>query len=72
MYKFDNVELTTFIKQPVEEWVEQSRLGVKNPTNNPKHIEFQDYKSGVFVKKYNTFFEYLQYLKDSWFGENPS
>jgi hypothetical protein len=26
----------------------------------------------VFVRKYNTIFEYMHYLKDGWFGDKAS
>lgn len=116
MYEFDHVGITTTIKQPDENWVEQSRLWVTNPRNHPEHIEFLRYEPDstvpdivknnphiayrvkelgphlsapgveiiippfivagflevVFVRKYNTVFEYMRYLKDDWFGGAPS
>jgi hypothetical protein len=31
-----------------------------------------DFLEVVFVRKYNTIFEYMHYLKDSWFGDKAS
>lgn len=110
MLVFDHVGITTTIKQPNEDWVEQSRVWVTNPRNHPEHIEFLRYETDstvpeviknnphvafrvenvdaliggqeiiippfevggfvrvVFIRKYNTIFEYMQYLKEDWFG----
>ncbi|MCB1376874.1 MAG: hypothetical protein KDK89_00670 [Alphaproteobacteria bacterium] len=116
MFEFDHVGITTAIKQPDENWVEQSRVWVTNPRNHPEHIEFLRYEPDsavpdiikanphvafrvaslgqhmnqpgveiiippfvvgdflevVFVRKYNTIFEYMHYLKDGWFGDGSS
>ena len=113
MFEFDHVGITTAIKQPNEDWVEQSRVWVTNPRSHPEHIEFLRYEPDstvpeiimanphiafrvsklephlivpeveliippfvvgdflevVFVKKHNTIFEYMHYLKDGWFGD---
>lgn len=112
MFEFDHVGITTTVKQPDENWVEQSRVWVTNPRNHPEHIEFLRYEPDstvpeavkanphiafrvttleehldqpgveiiippfevggflrvVFVRKHNTIFEYMQYLKKGWFG----
>jgi hypothetical protein len=112
MYEFDHVGITTTIRQPNEDWVEQSRVWVTNPRQHPEKIEFLRYEPDstvpevikanphvafrvasleehlrqpgveiiippfvvgdflevVFVRKYNTIFEYMHYLKDGWFG----
>jgi hypothetical protein len=110
MYEFDHVGITTTIKQPNEDWVEQSRVWVTNPRNHPEHIEFLRYEPDsrvpeaikanphiafrvaelaphikgqeiiippfvvgdfvevAFIRKYNTIFEYMHYLKDGWFS----
>ena len=44
MYEFDHVGITTVLKQPDENWVEQSRVWVTNPRNHPEHIEFLRYE----------------------------
>ncbi|WEJ57011.1 hypothetical protein [Devosia sp. FJ2-5-3] len=44
MFEFDHVGITTTVKQPQEDWVEQSRLWVTNPRNHPEHIEFLRYE----------------------------
>lgn len=44
MFEFDHVGITTTIKQPDENWVEQSRLWVTNPRHHPEHIEFLRYE----------------------------
>lgn len=109
MFDFDHVGITTAIKQPAENWVEQSRVWVTNPRDHPEHIEFLRYEPDstvpeiikanphiafrvealephlkdveiiiapfivgdflevVFVRKHNTIFEYMHYLKDGWF-----
>lgn len=116
MFEFDHVGITTAIRQPDENWVEQSRVWVTNPRNHPEHIEFLRYEPDstvpdiikasphiafrvsshkehlqqpgveiiippfvvgdflevVFVRKYNTIFEYMHYLKDGWFGDKAS
>ena len=110
MYVFDHVGITTKLKQPKENWVEQSRVWVTSPREHPEHIEFLRYEPNstvpdliktnphiafrvealaphiegqeiiippfvvgdflevVFVRKYNTIFEYMHYLKEGWFG----
>jgi hypothetical protein len=110
MFVFDHVGITTTVKQPDENWVEQSRVWVTNPRHHPEHIEFLRYEPDspvpeavkmnphiayrvaalgphiegqeiviapfvvgdflevVFVRKYNTIFEYMHYLKEGWFG----
>jgi hypothetical protein len=30
-----------------------------------------DFLEVVFIRKYNTIFEYMHYLKDGWFGNEP-
>jgi hypothetical protein len=116
MYQFDHVGITTTIKQPNEDWVEQSRVWVTNPRNHPEHIEFLRYEPDstvpdvikqnphiafrvedlkphlaepgveiiippfvvgdflevVFVRKYDTIFEYMHYLKEGWFGNGAA
>jgi hypothetical protein len=111
MLVFDHVGITTTIKQPDEDWVEQSRVWVTSPRNHPEHIEFLRYEPDstvpdaiknnphvafrvesvdamiegqeiiippfevggfvrvAFIRKYNTIFEYMQYLNDDWFGK---
>ena len=113
MYEFDHVGITTMLKQPNEDWVEQSRVWVTNPRNHPEHIEFLRYEPDstvpeiikanphvafrvaalsphigapgveiiiapfvvgdflevVFVRKYNTIFEYMHYLREGWFAD---
>ncbi len=111
MLVFDHVGITTTVKQPNEDWVEQSRVWVTSPRNHPEHIEFLRYEPDstvpeaiksnphvafrvesvdkmiegqeiiippfdvggfvrvVFIRKYNTIFEYMQYLNDDWFGK---
>ena len=44
MLTFDHVGLTTTVRQPNEDWVEQSRVWVTNPRNHPEHIEFLRYE----------------------------
>lgn len=44
MFEFDHVGITTTIKQPKEDWVEQSRIWVTNPRHHPEHIEFLRYE----------------------------
>jgi hypothetical protein len=44
MYDLDHVGITTTLKQPNEDWVEQSRVWVTNPRNHPEHIEFLRYE----------------------------
>jgi hypothetical protein len=110
MFVFDHVGITTTVKQPGEDWVEQSRVWVTNPRNSPEHIEFLRYEPDttvpgavrdnphiafrvddlrphiegqeilippfvvgdflevVFIRKYDTVFEYMHYLKEGWFG----
>lgn len=110
MLVFDHVGITTTLKQPSENWVEQSRVWVTSPRDHPEHIEFLRYEPDstvpeiikvnphiafrvealgphiegqeiiiapfvvgdflevVFVRKYNTIFEYMHYLKKGWFG----
>ena len=110
MFVFDHVGITTTVKQPDENWVEQSRVWVTNPRDHPEHIEFLRYEPGttvpaavrnnphiafrvddlgphiegqeilippfvvgdflevVFIRKYDTVFEYMHYLKEGWFG----
>ena len=112
MFEFDHVGITTAIRQPDENWVEQSRVWVTNPRHHPEHIEFLRYEPDssvpeiikasphiafhvaslaehieqpgveiiippfvvgdflevVLVRKHNTIFEYMHYLKDGWFG----
>lgn len=110
MLVFDHVGITTTLKQPGENWVEQSRVWVTSPRDHPEHIEFLRYEPDstvpeiikvnphiafrvealgphiegqeiiiapfvvgdflevVFVRKYNTIFEYMHYLKKGWFG----
>ena len=44
MFEFDHVGITTTVRQPDENWVEQSRVWVTNPRNHPEHIEFLRYE----------------------------
>ena len=44
MLVFDHVGITTAVKQPWEDWVEQSRVWVTNPRGHPEHIEFLRYE----------------------------
>lgn len=116
MLVFDHVGITTTVKQPNENWVEQSRVWVTNPRDHPEHIEFLRYEPDssvpaavkvnphiafrvdalalhlaapgveiiippfkvgdflevVFVRKYDTIFEYMHYLKEGWFADGTS
>ena len=114
MFDFDHVGITTTVRQPNENWVEQSRVWVTNPREHPEHIEFLRYEPDssvpdvikgnphiafrvaslsdhiagleiiippfvvgdflevVFVRKHNTIFEYMHYLKDGWFDDTAS
>jgi hypothetical protein len=116
MLVFDHVGITATVKQPNENWVEQSRVWVTNPHEHPEHIEFLRYEPDssvpeaiksnphiafrvdalephlkapgveiiippfvvgdflevVFVRKYNTIFEYMHYLKDGWFSDGTA
>ncbi len=116
MFAFDHVGITTTVKQPNENWVEQSRVWVTNPRSHPENIEFLRYETDsavpetikknphiafrvdalephlaspdveiiiprfvvgdfvevVFVRKYDTIFEYMHYLKEDWFSEGTS
>lgn len=49
MFDFDHVGITTTIKQPDENWVEQSRVWVTNPHRHPEHIEFLRYEPDSMV-----------------------
>lgn len=44
MFEFDHVGLTTTVRQPNEDWVEQSRVWVTNPRHHPEKIEFLRYE----------------------------
>lgn len=116
MFVFDHVGITAILKQPNENWVEQSRVWVTNPHNHPEKIEFLryeidssvpaavkenphiafrvsslephllapgvdiiippfvvgDFLEVVFVRKYNTIFEYMHYLKEGWFSDGTA
>ena len=116
MLVFDHVGITATVKQPNENWVEQSRVWVTNPHDHPEHIEFLRYEPDssvpeaikanphiafrvsalephlkapgveiiippfvvgdflevVFVRKYNTIFEYMHYLRDGWFSDGTA
>jgi hypothetical protein len=114
MFVFDHVGITTTVKQPNENWVEQSRVWVTNPHDHPEHIEFLRYEPDstvpeaikanphiafrvealephirgqeiiippftvggflevVFIRKYNTIFEYMHYLKEGWFSDGTA
>lgn len=49
MYQFDHVGITTTVRQPNEDWVEQSRVWVTNPRHHPEHIEFLRYEADSTV-----------------------
>jgi hypothetical protein len=49
MFAFDHVGITTTVKQPNENWVEQSRVWVTNPHNHPENIEFLRYEADSSV-----------------------
>jgi hypothetical protein len=110
MFVFDHVGITTTVKQPGENWVEQSRVWVTSPRDHPEHIEFlryepdspvpeiikanphiayrvvsldshiegqeiiippfvvADFLKVVFIRRHGLIFEYMQYLKEGWFG----
>ncbi len=51
MLEFDHVGVTTTVKQPNEDWVEQSRVWVTNPKNHPDHIEFLRYEPDSTVSE---------------------
>ena len=116
MLVFDHVGITTTMKQPNENWVEQSRVWVTNPHDHPERLEFLRYEPDssvpeaikknphiafrvdafalhlaapgveiiippftvgdflevVFVRKYDTIFEYMHYLKEGWFADGTS
>src|SRR5450756_612952 len=44
MFVFDHVGITTTLRQPDENWVEQSRVWVTDPRNHPERIEFLRYE----------------------------
>ncbi len=44
MLVFDHVGVTTTVRQPNENWVEQSRVWVTNPHDHPDRVEFLRYE----------------------------